>query len=60
MPRPYKEHDVLVFPSIKDEGLPLTIVEAILAGCAVLTTEGVLEFATPADLPLFPKGTPWP
>jgi len=30
----------------------------MLAGCAVLTTGsgGALEIATPADLPLFPKG----
>ena len=57
MPRIYKEHDVLVFPSIRDEGLPLTMVEAMLAGCAVLTTGsgGALEIATAADLPLFPK-----
>jgi glycosyltransferase involved in cell wall biosynthesis len=58
MPRIYEEHDVLVFPSIRDEGLPLTMVEAMLAVCAVLTTGsgGALEIATPADLPLFPKG----
>jgi len=57
MPRIYKENDVLVFPSIRDEGLPLTMVEAMLAGCAVLTTGsgGAMEIATAADLPLFPK-----
>ena len=57
MPRIYKEHDVLVFPSIRDEGLPLTMVEAMLAGCAVVTTGsgGAMEVATAADLPLFPK-----
>lgn len=57
MPRIYKEHDVLVFPSIRDEGLPLTMVEAMLAGCAVLTTGsgGAMEVATAARLPLFPK-----
>jgi len=57
MPRMYRESDVLVFPSIRDEGLPLTMVEAMLAGCAVLTTGsgGAMEIATAADLPLFPK-----
>ena len=58
MPRLYKEHDLLVFPSMRDEGLPLTMVEAMLAGCAVVTTGsgGAMEVATAADLPLFPKG----
>jgi glycogen(starch) synthase len=53
----YKEHDVLVFPSIRDEGLPLTMVEAMLGGCAVVTTGsgGAMEVATAASLPLFPK-----
>jgi glycosyltransferase involved in cell wall biosynthesis len=57
MPRIYKANDVLVFPSIRDEGLPLTIVEAMLAGCAVVTTGsgGAMEVATAAALPLFPK-----
>lgn len=58
MPRLYKEHDLLVFPSMRDEGLPLTMVEAMLAGCAVVTTGsgGAMEVAREADLPLFPKG----
>ena len=57
MPHIYKDHDVLVFPSVRDEGLPLTMVEAMLAGCAVVTTGsgGAMEVATAADLPLFPK-----
>lgn len=57
MPGIYKRHDVLVFPSTREEGLPLTMVEAMLAGCAVLTTGsgGAMEIATLADLPLFPK-----
>ena len=38
MARTYREQDVLVFPSMRDEGLPLTMVEAMLAGCAVVTT----------------------
>jgi glycosyltransferase involved in cell wall biosynthesis len=58
MPALYKEHDLLVFPSMRDEGLPLTMVEAMLAGCAVATTGsgGAVEVATAAELPLFPKG----
>lgn len=57
MPRIYKCSDVLVFPSIRDEGLPLTMVEAMLAGCAVITTGsgGAMEVANLAGLPLFPK-----
>jgi glycogen(starch) synthase len=57
MPKIYKQHDVLVFPSTRPEGLPLTMVEAMLAGCAVLTTGsgGAMEVAIKADLPLFVK-----
>jgi glycosyltransferase involved in cell wall biosynthesis len=58
MAETYKEHDVLVFPSMRDEGLPLTMVEAMLAGCAVLTTGsgGAETVAVAAELPRFPKG----
>jgi glycosyltransferase involved in cell wall biosynthesis len=58
MPGLYARHDLLVFPSMRDEGLPLTMVEAMLAGCAVVTTGsgGAMEVAIAADLPLFPKG----
>ena len=38
MPEIYKVHDVLVSPSTRPEGLPLNMVEVLLAGCAVLTT----------------------
>ena len=57
MPRVYAAHGVLVFPSTRAEGLPLTMVEAMLAGCAVVTTGsgGAMEIATLADLPLFAK-----
>jgi glycosyltransferase involved in cell wall biosynthesis len=60
MPRLYAAHDLLVFPSMRDEGLPLTMVEAMLAGCAVVTTGsgGAMEIAAAADLPLFPKDDP--
>lgn len=58
MPQLYERHDLLVFPSVRNEGLPLTMVEAMLAGCAVITTGsgGAMEVARAADLPLFPKG----
>jgi glycosyltransferase involved in cell wall biosynthesis len=54
----YMRHDMLVFASMREEGLPLTMVEAMLAGCAVVTTGsgGASEVATAADLPLFSKG----
>jgi glycosyltransferase involved in cell wall biosynthesis len=54
----YATSDVLVFPSTRPEGCPLTIVEALLAGCAVLTTGsgGAMEIAAAAGLPVFPKG----
>lgn len=56
----YRQHDVLVFPSVRQEGLPLTMVEAMLAGCAVLTTGsgGAMEIAVPAALPMFPGNDP--
>ncbi|MGQ0811831.1 MAG: glycosyltransferase family 4 protein [Nitrospiraceae bacterium] len=58
MPRIYKSHDILVFLSTREEGLPLVMVEAMIAGCAVLTTGsgGAMEIAQLADLPLIPKG----
>ncbi len=58
MPQIYKQNDVLVFPSTRPEGFPLTMIEAMLAGCAVLSTGsgGAMEIAKMADLPLFPKG----
>ena len=58
MKRTFSQHDVLVFPSMREEGLPLTMVEAMLAGCAVVTTGsgGAIEVAKAADLPMFPKG----
>lgn len=53
----YASHHVLVFPTARPEGLPLTMVEAMLAGCAVITTGagGAREVAEMADLPLFPE-----
>lgn len=60
MPDVYKEHDILVFLSTREEGLPLVMVEAMLAGCAVLTTGsgGAIEVAELANLPLIPKDDP--
>lgn len=58
MPAMYRAHDVLVFASERHEGLPLSMVEAMLAGCAVLTTGagGAREIADRAQLPTFPPG----
>jgi len=60
MPDVYKGHDILVFLSTREEGLPLVMVEAMLAGCAVLTTGsgGAIEVAELAKLPLIPKADP--
>jgi glycosyltransferase involved in cell wall biosynthesis len=59
MPALYRSHDVLVFPSERHEGLPLSIIEAMLSGCAVLTTQagGAREIADGAKLPTFPPGS---
>jgi glycosyltransferase involved in cell wall biosynthesis len=53
----YRSHDVMVFTSTRPEGQGFTMVEAMVAGCAVLTTGsgGAMEIATLADLPVFPR-----
>jgi glycosyltransferase involved in cell wall biosynthesis len=58
MPEIYKSHHLLVFLSTREEGLPLVMVEAMLAGCAVVTTGsgGAMEIAELADLPVVSKG----
>lgn len=58
MPSIYRDHDLLVFPSTRPEGLPLTMIEAMLAGCAVVTTRagGAREVADLAELPTFRAG----
>jgi glycogen(starch) synthase len=58
MPEIYRRHDLLIAPSLRKEGLPFTMMEAMLSGCAVVTTGsgGAVEIARLADLPLFPKG----
>ena len=60
MPRIYKGHDILVFASGRQEGLGFVMIEAMLAGCAVVTTGsgGAMEIAELADLPLFPNNDP--
>jgi glycosyltransferase involved in cell wall biosynthesis len=58
MPGIYRAHDILLAPSARREGLPLSMTEAMLSGCAVVTTGsgGAAEIARSADLPLFKKG----
>lgn len=38
LPELYRDHDVLIFPSVCDEGLPNTIIEAFACGLPVLAT----------------------
>lgn len=38
LPDLYRDHDVLVFPSICDEGFPVTIIEAMACGVTVVST----------------------
>jgi glycosyltransferase involved in cell wall biosynthesis len=60
MPQVYSSHHVLVSATTRVEGLPMTMMEALCAGCAVITTGsgGAIELAETADLPLFPKDDP--
>jgi spore coat protein SA len=60
MARVYQGHHVLVFASTRKEGLPMTMLEAMCAGCAVITTGsgGAIEIADSARLPIFPKDHP--
>lgn len=55
MPALHSEHDLLVFPTTRPEGLPLTMVEAMLSGCAIVTTGagGAHEVAELGALPVF-------
>ncbi|HXY90901.1 MAG TPA: glycosyltransferase family 4 protein [Acidimicrobiia bacterium] len=51
--------DLFVLPSRADEGLPLVLLEAMAAACAILTadTGGVLEVVTPGEsAAVVPKG----
>lgn len=60
MPQVYRDHDVLLSASVRREGLPMNMMEAMCAGCAVITTGsgGAIEIADLADLPLFPREHP--
>ncbi len=60
MPRIYRQHDMLIFASTRREGLGMVMLEAMCAGCAVITTGsgGAIEIADLADLPIFPKDDP--
>jgi glycosyltransferase involved in cell wall biosynthesis len=56
----YSRADLLVFPSSRPEGLPLTMVEAMLGGCAVVSTGsgGADEVAALSGHPRFPPADP--
>jgi glycosyltransferase involved in cell wall biosynthesis len=60
MPGVYGTQHVLVSATTRAEGLPMTMMEAMCAGCAVITTGsgGAQEIADVAGLPLFPKDDP--
>jgi glycogen(starch) synthase len=61
MPAVYAAHDVLVFASKRNEGMPMVMMEAMCAGCAVPNTGsgGAIELAERAGTPLFPKDHPF-
>jgi glycosyltransferase involved in cell wall biosynthesis len=57
MPQVYRDHDILISANTRQEGLPMNMMEAMCAGCAVIATGsgGAIEIA---DLPIFPKDHP--
>jgi glycosyltransferase involved in cell wall biosynthesis len=61
MPRVYGRHHALVFASTWDEGMPMVMMEAMCAGCAVPNTGsgGAFELSDRAGAPLFPKDHPF-
>jgi glycosyltransferase involved in cell wall biosynthesis len=61
MPAVYAAHHMLVFASIRSEGMPMVMMEAMCAGCAVPNTGsgGAIELAERAGTPLFPKDHPY-
>jgi glycosyltransferase involved in cell wall biosynthesis len=61
MPAVYGAHHALVFASVRDEGMPMVMMEAMCAGCAVPNTGsgGAIELAERAETPLFPKDHPF-
>ena len=61
MPAVFASHDVLVFASTRNEGMPMVMMEAMCAGCAVPNTGsgGSIELSDRAGTPLFPKDHPF-
>ena len=61
MPGVYAAHHVLVFASKRNEGMPMVMMEAMCAGCAVPNTGsgGAIELSERAGTPLFPKDHPF-
>lgn len=61
MPAIYARHDVLVFASTRNEGMPMVMMEAMCAGLAVPNTGsgGAIELTERAEAPLFPKDHPF-
>jgi len=61
MPDMYKEHDILVFLSIREEGLPLVKVEAMLAAVRFSRREAVRQSksSNSPTYSLFPKPILW-
>jgi glycosyltransferase involved in cell wall biosynthesis len=61
MPAVYAAHDVLVFASTRNEGMPMVMMEAMCAGCAVPNTGsgGSIELSDRARTPIFPKDHPF-
>jgi glycosyltransferase involved in cell wall biosynthesis len=61
MPDVYAAHHVLVFASTRNEGMPMVMMEAMCAGCAVPNTGsgGAIELSERAGTPLFPKDHPF-
>lgn len=60
MPALYRSHQLLIVPSTRGEGLPMTMMEAAASGAAVITTGsgGSIELADRAGMPLFPQDHP--
>jgi glycosyltransferase involved in cell wall biosynthesis len=61
MPAVYAAHHMLVFASTRFEGMPMVMMEAMCAGCAVPNTGsgGAIELSDRAGTPLFPKDHPY-
>ena len=61
MPAVYAANHMLVFASTRNEGMPMVMMEAMCAGCAVPNTGsgGAIELSERAGTPLFPKDHPF-